>query len=54
MKKDIKQKKWKIILYKTKDGKCPVADFIKTLPIESKKKNTHRNRLFKRKRNRIT
>jgi len=36
--KETELKKWKIKLYKDKNGKCPVADFIKTLPLESKRK----------------
>ena len=32
------QKQWKIKLYKTEEGKCPVADFLNALPIDDKKK----------------
>ncbi|MCL2039321.1 MAG: type II toxin-antitoxin system RelE/ParE family toxin [Bacteroidetes bacterium] len=36
MKKDIKQKEWNIKLYKDKNGKCPIKDFMKTLSKDEK------------------
>jgi phage-related protein len=38
--KDKKQKEWKIRLYITEDGKCPVSEFMETLSEKNYKKMT--------------
>jgi phage-related protein len=45
--KDVTQREWKIRLYTTADGKCPMKDFMKTLSREEKAEITDRIKYLK-------
>ena len=47
MKKETKQKEWKIKYYKNDEGECPIEDFIKTLSEKDNKKLKARLDLLK-------